>query len=166
MLKIILFLFLILLIVILCSSKKSVSSIKLDQPNNFYKQKRNATLTYLNAVYPQGKDSFNKLNDLELAYFYNSLWFYYNCSYQYSDNDLGSFTGDNKDTKWDPLPCATKYPLPYPPQGIFYNFWTYNKFNMPTIYSDSDESKEYLQLSLFMMGGFFLNLVCIHRTVV
>jgi len=124
----------------------------LDQPNNFYKQKRNATLTYLNAVYPQGKDSFNKLNDLELAYFYNSLWFYYNCSYQYSDNDLGSFTGDNKDTKWDPLPCATKYPLPYPPQGIFYNFWTYNKFNMPTIYSDSDESKEYLQLSNFGSG--------------
>ena len=133
-------------------SQQSIQKVDLAQSPAFYKNKRNATLTYLAAVYPQGKDSFEKLSDIELASFYNSLWFYYNCQYQYSENDLLSLTGKDNDTKWDSLPCAEKYPLPYPPQGMFYNFYTYNKYNIPTVYSDSDETKEYLKLSNFGSG--------------
>jgi len=132
-------------------SPYDIKRIRLDQPLEFYHNKRDATLTYLTAVYPQGKDSFNRLSSLDLAYFYNSLWFYYNCSYQYSGDDLQSLTGKN-DTKWDALPCSSTYPLPYPPQGNFYNFWTYNKYNIPIVYSDSDDSKEYLNLSNFGSG--------------
>ena len=32
------------------------------------------------------------------------------------------------------------------PQGWFYNFYTYQKYNVPEVYSDSDEYKKYLQL--------------------
>jgi len=150
MFKIILLLILtIILIYLFIDKNKTTYSISLDQSQDFYHQKRNATINYLKAVYPQG--NFDSLNDLELASFYNSLWFYYNCSYQYKGNDLQSLTGGN-DTKWDPLPCSTKYPLPYPPQGYFYNFSTYNSDNIPIIYSDSDETKEYLQLPNFGSG--------------
>ena len=134
------------------SSPYDIQPILLDQPVEFYKKHREATLRYLIAVYPQGIDSLTQLDDIQLAYFYNSLWFYYNCAYQYTDNDLGSLTGDGKDTTWGSLPCASDYPLPYPPQGIFYNFWTYTKHNIPTIYSDSDENKAYLRLSNFGSG--------------
>lgn len=143
---------LLLLVVIFPHQSITIQKIELAQSPAFYKEKRNATLTYLTAVYPQGKESFENLSSIDLAFFYNSLWFYYNCSYQYSDNDLSSLTGNNNDTKWDPLPCAKTYPLPYPPQGMFYNFYTYNKYNIPTVYSDSDETKEYLTLSNFGSG--------------
>lgn len=152
MFKVVVVILLILFILFLVFSQQSIQKVDLAQSPAFYKDKRNATLTYLAAVYPQGKDSFEKLSDIELASFYNSLWFYYNCQYQYSENDLLSLTGKDNDTKWDSLPCAEKYPLPYPPQGIFYNFYTYNKYNIPTVYSDSDETKEYLKLSNFGSG--------------
>jgi hypothetical protein len=113
----------------------------LEQPKEFYTKNREKTLTYLLSVYPNAQDSLQKLSDLELASFYNSLTHYYNCQYSYS--------GDNG---WDPLPCKDKYPLPYPPQGWFFNFYTYQKENIPYIYSDSDEEKEELKLENFGNG--------------
>jgi hypothetical protein len=119
---------------------------ELSQPKEFYSKNRNLTLNYLTAIYPTAKESLNSLDDLQLASFYNSLWFYFNCKGQYTDNDLGSLTGDNKDTKWGPLPCKDDYPLPYTPQGWLYNFYTYQKYNVPEVYSDSDDSKIYLKV--------------------
>jgi len=119
---------------------------KLAQPRAFYKNQRKATLRYLSGVYPMAKDSLECLDDLELASFYNSLWFYFNCRGQYTDNDLGSLTGTGNDTTWGPLPCKDSYPLPYTPQGWLYNFYTYQKYNVPEVYSDSDDSKIYLQV--------------------
>ena len=121
----------------------------LAQPESFYKQKYNDTLRYLNAVYPNGKKSFSLLTPLQIASFYNSLTFYYNCSFQYKDNDLGIIPG-NLGGQWDSLSCSKDSPLPYPPQGYFYNFWTYQKYNMPYVYSDSDTTdKPYLELQNF-----------------
>lgn len=116
------------------------------RPQNFYSINRNATLRYLYGVYPTAKNDLDSLNDLELASFYNSLWFYFNCNGQYNDKDLGSFTGKYDDTTWSPLPCKNTYPLPYTSQGWLYNFYTYNKFNIPEIFSDSDNSKTYLKV--------------------
>lgn len=118
---------------------------KLAQSKTFYSDTRQKTLKYLSGVYPTASDSFSKLSDLELASFYNSLWFYYHCEGEYTDNDLGSLTGRGDDTTWDKLPCASEYPLPYTPQGLLYNFYTYQKFNVNKIRSDSDPSKIWLQ---------------------
>jgi hypothetical protein len=121
---------------------------KLAQPESFYEEKHKATLNYLCAVYPLGKDSFNSLDYLELASFFNSLNFYYNCAFQYSDNDLGFLPGKISST-WDAMPCVKTFPLPYTPQGIFYNFYSYQKYNIPTITSDSNDNVDYLQLKNF-----------------
>jgi hypothetical protein len=118
---------------------------QLAQPKAFYAANRAQTLKYLKAVYPAGVDTLTEMSDLELASFYNSLWFYYNCKGQYHDADLQPLKGSNN-TSWDPLPCWKEYALPYVPQGWLYNFWTYNKYNVPVIYSDSDASKPYLQV--------------------
>jgi len=119
----------------------------LAQSEEFYKNTENVTMNYLLGVHPTAKESFEKLNHMQLASFYNSLWFYYNCKGNYKDNDLEDLPGTKNDnTTWDALPCSEDYPLPYTPQGWLYNFYTYQKFNVPTIYSDSDENKIYLQL--------------------
>jgi hypothetical protein len=123
-----------------------IPTSQLAQPHSFYKKHRQGTLTYLQAIYPTAKQDLEKLSDLDLASFYNSLWFYFNCRGRYTDNDLGSLTGKNDDTKWDPLPCANQFPLPYTPQGWLYNFYTYQKYNIPEIYSNSDSSVVYLQV--------------------
>jgi hypothetical protein len=82
---------------------------------------------------------------MELASFYNSLWYYYNCAFQYHDKDLEAVPGLLGKT-WDKLPCADEYPLPYCPQGILFNVWTYQKYNLPYVFSDSNDQKEYLDL--------------------
>lgn len=120
----------------------------LAQPKEFYEKHYDATIKYLTAVYPQGKRSFESLSPLQLASFYNSLTFYYNCEFEYQDDDLGILPGLLPPT-WDKLPCAKSTPLPYPPQGIFYNFYTYQKYNIPYIKSNSDGSIEYLKLNNF-----------------
>lgn len=126
---------------------KGIPINKLAQQHDFYKKNRQTTLTYLNAVYPTGEESLEKLNDLELASFYNSLWFYFNCKGKYKDNDLKPYSDAKKEsTKWDSLPCADEFPLPYTPQGHLYNFYTYQKFNVPEVNSDSDDKKEYLKV--------------------
>lgn len=122
---------------------------KLSQDINFYKKNRNDTLKYLSGVYPTAIQSFNNLSDLELASFYNSLWFYFHCQGKNDGNfeNLGSLTKKNDDLKWDALPCAKNYPLPYTPQGRLYNFYTYNKYNIPEIDSNSNIEKDYLNLN-------------------
>lgn len=117
----------------------------LKQSSDFYAKNRETTLQYLSGIYPTAKKSMESLNNLELASFYNSLWFYFNCQGEYTDDDLKSLTGKNDDTKWGPLPCKDTYPIPYTPQGWLYNFWTYQKYNVPEVFSDSDSSKIYLQ---------------------
>ena len=117
----------------------------LAQSESFYKDRYGDTLKYLIAVYPTAKESLSSLNSLQLASFYNSLWYYYNCDFQYHDRDLGVIPGVTGKT-WDKLPCANDYPLPYCPQGILFNFWTYHKYNIPYTISDSGSDKEYLEL--------------------
>lgn len=132
---------------------------QLAQPKEFYLTYHEATLRYLQAVYPAARDTLKSLSILQLASFYNSLWFYYNCSGKYTDSDIVPFQGT---AQWDALPCATEVPLPYTPQGWLYNFYTYNKFNVPEIYSDSDPSVSYLKLQNASSGragvmGTYLN---------
>ena len=103
---------------------------------------KDQTLKYLLGVYPAGAESLKKLSALELASLFNSLWFYYNCAGEYKGDDLKSLTGNNDDKTWGPLPCKSTFPLPYAPQGWLYNFWTYNKYNVPEINSNSDNSIE------------------------
>ena len=121
---------------------------ELAQSPQFYEKHYDATINYLGAVYPLGIDSFKQLTPLQLASFYNSLTFYYNCEFQYHDDDLGILPGLLPPT-WNKLPCASKTPLPYPPQGIFYNFYTYQKYNIPYVSSNSDGTIKYLDLSNF-----------------
>ena len=105
---------------------------QLAQLSTFYAGAHDATLKYLQAVYPAAKDTLAALSVLELASFYNSLWFYYNCKGELIVN--GVIT--------DALACAAAYPLPYTPQGRIYNFESYNKYNVPEINSDSNSSIE------------------------
>jgi hypothetical protein len=114
------------------------------QSPQFYSQKRESTIRYLLSVYPVGKESFEKLNDLQLGSFYNSLNYYHNCSFEYNDSDLSN--------NWDSLSCKDNTPLPYPPQGWFFNFYTYQKYNIPRIFSDSNENREELKLQNFGSG--------------
>lgn len=121
---------------------------KLSQPASFYGINRQKTLRYLKGVYPTATDSFAMLSDLELASFFNSLWFYYHCQGEYTEKDLnlGSFTKYNNDLSWSALPCAKKYPMPYTPQGRLYNLYTYQKYNVPEVNSGSEPDKPYLQI--------------------
>lgn len=118
---------------------------KLSQPKSFYSKHRAATLNYLSSVYPAGKSSLEQLDDLQLASFYNSLNFYYNCAFRSDGQNMGILAGV-LGNKWDPLPCNKDYPLPYTPQGYIFNMYTYQKNNIPFVYSDSDMSKDNLKL--------------------
>lgn len=122
-----------------CDGFSGVKIKNLIQSQKFYEDKYQATLTYLLSVYPKGKESLKLLKPLELASFYNSLNYYYNCEFQSSN--------------FSPLPCKEKFPLPYPPQGWFFNYYTFQKDNIPIVFSDSDESKEHLQLQNFGSGN-------------
>lgn len=110
-------------------TNKGFSGIKIKdliQSKSFYSNNRDKTITYLKKVYPSSIESLNALGDLELASFYNSLSYYY-----VSDNN----------------------PLPYPPQGWFFNNCIYQKSNQPLIFSDSDDSKECLNLNNFISSN-------------
>ncbi len=85
---------------------------------------------------------------MELAKFYNSLWFYYNCESQFvSQNIVQPIWDENKNSYiqkgvescWNPLPgCGDKYPkLPYTPQGYLYSFNNWLQDWTPWINSDS-----------------------------
>lgn len=120
-----------------------ISVQNLEQPNDFYRRNREDTLKYLSGVYPLATDSLNSLGDLELASFYNSLTYYYNCDFNYQGNTLSSANGKFP-VKWDKLPCASEYPMPYPPQGWFFNWSAFNELDVPYTYSDSSGGKELL----------------------
>ena len=121
---------------------------ELARDNNFYKKYKDDTLKYLLAVYPNGKESLEKLNYMELAKFYNSLWFYYNCDSQFAkqnivqpiwDENENSYIQKGVESCWNPLPgCGDKYPkLPYTPQGYVYSFNNWLQDWTPWINSDS-----------------------------
>lgn len=124
---------------------------RLSQNWMFYVNKRNDTLKYLKAVYPV--NNFDSLTSLELAAFYNSLWFYYNCAGEYNGGILC----------WQRLPdCGTEKmpPLPYTPQGWLYSFadWVDGSWT-PFIYSDSSINPKHIVGSTpgetFGSSGFF-----------
>ena len=116
-----------------------ISIQKLAQPKEFYIKHAPQTLMYLTRVYPAGKESLAKLDPLLLASFYNSLTFYYNVQFQYNGTNLGD-GGGRVFTKWSPLSTNPDNFLPYPPQGVFFNFYTYQTQNIPYVYSDSSAS--------------------------
>ena len=113
----------------------------------FYKNHYNDTLKYLTAVYPTAETSFKAMDPIELAKFYNSLWYYYNCEASF-DQNFGEFGTYDKYVKhcWQALPgCGTKWPkLPYTPQGYLYSFrdWLNNMWT-PWINSKSDKPPSY-----------------------
>ena len=154
-------LFISLLVVLCCSSSKpsyitktkdgfkGVPISELNQPLAFYVKHKDTTLTYLKVVYPAAVEKLESFSALQLASLYNSLWFYFNCAGQYLDNDLGHLIdseGKTVPAQWGPLPCAQQYPLPYTPQGWLYNFYTYNKYNVPEVNSDSDPKQIHLKV--------------------
>lgn len=112
---------------------KELESFTLVQPDNFYKNKREDTLKYLQAVYPTSK--LDNLSDQDLAKLYNSLWTWYNCESSYGPSN-GPWLKDgpnsndpyvNSELCWQALPgCGGKWPkLPYVPQGWIYDWNTY-----------------------------------------
>lgn len=122
-----------------CDGFSGVKIKDLIRSAKFYKEKYEPTISYLLSVYPTAEKSLKLLKPLELASFYNSLNYYYNCEFQSPD--------------FSPLPCKDKYPLPYPPQGWFFNYYTFQKDNIPFVFSDSDESKDYLAMKNFGSGN-------------
>lgn len=82
MISILVVLVIVLLIIFLNGSKESAilpDGTKLVQDKSFYDNAKGNTLNYLLSVYPTASDSFKKMSSIELAVFYNSLWYYYNC---------------------------------------------------------------------------------------
>ena len=128
------------------SGFSGVPTSKLAQPSDFYEKHHGSRLTYLIAVYPLGASSLRSLTSIQLASFYNSLTFYYNCQFKYTN---AGFIPGVAGNEWSELPCAKDYPLPYPPQGYFYNFYTYQNYNIPLSYSNSSGSEKEHLLSNF-----------------
>lgn len=114
---------------------------------DFYKEKYTETLNYLSAVYPTAIDNFREMNEIELAVFFNSLWYYYNCEASYKSPSQAKIN-----QCWQKLPgCGGKYPkLPYSPQGYIYSFSDWIKGSFPEegnwsqyVFSDSSLSPSY-----------------------
>ena len=136
--------------IILACREKLPDGTKLVQSKSFYKKHKDATVKYLSAVYPTAKNTFEKMSAVDLAIFYNSLWYYYNCEAAYdkdfydyyTTNKYGYIDPNAKIVKhcWQELPgCGTDWPkLPYTPQGYLYSFKNWVEYNwQPFIYSDS-----------------------------
>ena len=137
--------FLIVILAIITGKKFDFDSINLEENNEFYEKHKDATLKYLVAVYPNGKESLEKLNAIDLAKFYNSLWFYYNCESSFKGN-----LPTDQYACWQTLPgCGDKYPkLPYTPQGYFYSIKDWVKNWTPWIKATSDMEPSYFTMSL------------------
>jgi len=112
-------------------------AIRLVRPDSFYREHRDATMRYLAGVYPLGTQSFAALGHLDLARFFNSLAFYYSCGFNHTLKTLEAGRSGTFPTVWDALPCASRYPLPYHPQGWFYDFRAYDADGTAFNYSDS-----------------------------
>lgn len=112
----------------------------LKQDYSFYSKNRTSTEKYLVSVYPAAEKKFKTMSDLDIAKFYNSLWFYYNCKSSFDMQVDISGYGNIQKWCWQELPdCGVKYPcLPYTPQGLIYSFisWITNSWT-PWIESDS-----------------------------
>ncbi len=119
----------------------SVQALRRDP--KFYQDNYDATLQYLLQVYPSASESFGKLSTLELASFYNSLWFYYNCEASFDQTLTGWDPAKSWQTHlcWAALPgCGTTYAkLPYTPQGYIYSFKTWINDDW-TPFFDSDST--------------------------
>jgi hypothetical protein len=79
---------------------------ELAQPATFYTQMRGPTIQYLSAVYPTATDTLNSMSDTDLALFYNSLWFYYNCAGKGNYNMPQSLSVNNDapfNLCWNPI---------------------------------------------------------------
>ena len=126
------------------STLKDFQKIILTENKEFYENHKKATLDYLIAVYPNGKDSLEKLSTMDLAKFYNSLWFYYNCDSKFNGKIF------NTDMCWQPLPgCGDKYPkLPYTPQGFFYSLRDWVKNWTPWIETNSNMDPSYFTAAI------------------
>lgn len=111
-------------------------SAQLRQPPSFYEQQRDATLKYLSAVYPVAASDFAKMTATQLASFYNSLVFYYNGQFQHS-TPL-PISDDSEPKTWGAV--SSWAPMPYVPQGTFYDFESYQNQNVPVVTYDSTES--------------------------
>lgn len=120
----------ILVLILIIYLVRSEPSFELEQPDEFYKNHFIHTKDYLKRVYPIASKTIDGMSFKEIARFYNKLDFIYNCCYEYS-GDLAPDGG------WKALPCCSneKNKLPYAPQGYFYFWPTYAKFNKPTAYS-------------------------------
>jgi hypothetical protein len=119
----------------------------------FYKDMKNHTLKYLNTVYPTAINSFKDMSDLDIAIFYNSLWFYYNCDASFNQWIPNPNNVLEKHC-WQSLPgCGSDMPkLPYTPQGSIYSYdsWINNNW---TPWISSDSSIDPSLITSFSPGG-------------
>lgn len=100
----------------------SVTQADLKQPADFYSRHANGTANYLKGLYPMAASTIDSFTPQELAVIYNSLTIYYNCCFSMQKNDL---FGKNIPIL-DPE-CCQKYPLPYIPQGLFYDVISFKR---------------------------------------
>ena len=117
-----------LLLIMIFSLRGNYDFINLSLIKNtdFYKNKRNDTLKYLQSVYPTS--NLEKLSDEDLGKLYNSLSIWYNCASKFGPiNGYFKLKDDGTYEKstlcWQALPgCGTNWPiLPYTPQGWLYD---------------------------------------------
>ena len=121
-----------------------VKALNLTVDKSFCEAHKDATLNYLNKVYPTASSSFNKLTSYELAQFYNSLWFYYNCESSFDESlyipDTTTYYQTQQRFCFNEIEgCGSKYPkLPYTPsEGHIYSFKDWVKNFTPWIPGDS-----------------------------
>lgn len=140
----------ILLLVFIKKKPTLPDGRSLAKPMSFYSDHKDDTLKYLKAVYPTAT-SFDNMSSEDLAKFYNSLWFYYNCEASF-DAVLGSTSSTTDFTRhcWKALPgCGKTWPkLPYTPQGTLYSFQDWISSWTPWIESDSSKPASYFTSSV------------------
>lgn len=100
----------------------SITANELKQNKRFYSNYANKTANYLKGLYPMATSKIDSFTDEQLAIVYNSLTLYYNCCFSMNKNDLFG-----KDIPILDPECCDKYPLPYIPQGMFYDVISFKK---------------------------------------
>lgn len=136
-----------LLLIMIFSLRGNYDFINLSLIKNtdFYKNKRNDTLKYLQSVYPTS--NLEKLSDEDLGKLYNSLSIWYNCAAKFGPiNGYFKLKDDGTYEKstlcWQALPgCGTNWPiLPYTPQGWLYDWNSYIQ-NVSWDFKNNKETK-------------------------
>ena len=89
-------------------------------PQKATRDRMEQTVTYLVAVYPAAEKRFRAMGWSDIANFYDSLWFYYNCEGAYLKGALAGI-GEGTVLCWRNS-CPNDLPkMPYVPNGKFFS---------------------------------------------